>query len=123
MRLLLTSAGIKNTSIRDALVDLLRKPIAESSALCVPSASYGDPEGDPARHGGSSPDEPPPPCANWAGSPRECSNSPRCPASTKSSGGGTERREHGDDPSVVFLIGVESLRVGTGSQAGADRQS
>jgi len=47
MRLLLTSAGIKNTSIRDALVDLLGKPIAESSALCVPSASYGHPEGGP----------------------------------------------------------------------------
>jgi dipeptidase E len=47
MRLLLTSAGIKNTSIRDALVDLLGKPIAESSALCIPSASYGHPEGGP----------------------------------------------------------------------------
>ena len=40
MRLLLTSAGIKNTSIRNALVDLLGKPIAESSALCVPTAVY-----------------------------------------------------------------------------------
>jgi len=28
-RLLLTSAGVKNPSIRDALVDLLGKPIAE----------------------------------------------------------------------------------------------
>ena len=34
MRLLLTSAGIKNPSINDALVGLLGKPIAESSALC-----------------------------------------------------------------------------------------
>ncbi len=33
MRLLLTSAGIKNTSIHDALEDLLGKQIAESSAL------------------------------------------------------------------------------------------
>jgi dipeptidase E len=41
MRLLLTSAGVKNASIRDALVDLLDKPIAESSALCIPTASYG----------------------------------------------------------------------------------
>jgi dipeptidase E len=41
MRLLLTSAGIKNASIRDALVDLLGKPIAESTALCIPTASYG----------------------------------------------------------------------------------
>ena len=42
-RLLLTSAGIKNTSIHDALVDLLGKPIAESSALCIPTAAYGHP--------------------------------------------------------------------------------
>jgi dipeptidase E len=41
MKLLLTSAGITNASIRDALVDLLGKPIAESSALCIPTASYG----------------------------------------------------------------------------------
>jgi len=40
MKFLLTSAGIKNTSIRNALVDLLGKPIAESSALCIPTASY-----------------------------------------------------------------------------------
>jgi dipeptidase E len=40
MKLLLTSAGIKNTSIHDALVDLLGKPIAESSALCIPTAVY-----------------------------------------------------------------------------------
>src|SRR4029077_8290627 len=43
MRLLLTSAGIKNKTIHDALVDLLGKPIAESSALCVPTAAYGHP--------------------------------------------------------------------------------
>jgi hypothetical protein len=36
MRLLLTSAGIKNASIHAALVDLLGKPIAESSAFCIP---------------------------------------------------------------------------------------
>jgi dipeptidase E len=41
MKLLLTSAGIKNPSIHDALVDLLGKPIAEASALCIPTASYG----------------------------------------------------------------------------------
>ncbi len=40
MKLLLTSAGIKNTSIHNALVDLLDKPIAESSALCIPTATY-----------------------------------------------------------------------------------
>jgi dipeptidase E len=43
MKLLLTSAGIKNASIHDALLDLLDKPIAESSALCIPTASYGHP--------------------------------------------------------------------------------
>jgi len=42
---LLTSAGIKNTSIRAALVALLGKPIAESSALCIPTASYALPGG------------------------------------------------------------------------------
>ena len=41
MRLLLASAGITNASIRAALVDLLGKPIADSSALCIPTASYG----------------------------------------------------------------------------------
>ena len=45
MKYLLTSAGIKNTSIHDALVDLLGKPIAESSALCIPTASYALPGG------------------------------------------------------------------------------
>jgi dipeptidase E len=45
MRFLLTSAGIKNTSIRNALVDLLGKPIAESSALCIPTAVYAIPGG------------------------------------------------------------------------------
>ena len=49
MRLLLTSAGIKNPSIHDALVDLLGKPIAESSALCIPTAQYGHPALTPER--------------------------------------------------------------------------
>jgi dipeptidase E len=43
MKFLLTSAGISNTSIHNALVDLLGKPIAESSALCIPTASYAHP--------------------------------------------------------------------------------
>ena len=43
MKLLLTSAGIKNASIHDALVDMLGKPIRESSALCIPTAMYGHP--------------------------------------------------------------------------------
>jgi dipeptidase E len=48
MRFLLTSAGIKNQSIHDALVDLLGKPIADSNALCIPTAGYGHPQGSPA---------------------------------------------------------------------------
>jgi dipeptidase E len=47
MKLLLTSAGIKNTSIDDALVGLLGKPIADSSALCIPTAGYGHPNVTP----------------------------------------------------------------------------
>ena len=48
MKYLLTSAGIKNASIHDALIGLLRKPIAESNALCIPTAGYGHPQGSPA---------------------------------------------------------------------------
>jgi dipeptidase E len=40
MKLLLTSSGVKNASIRDALVALLGKPIAESNALFIPTAIY-----------------------------------------------------------------------------------
>ena len=49
MRLLLTSAGIKNPSIHNALVDMLGKPIAEASALCISTASYGHPMAGPGR--------------------------------------------------------------------------
>jgi len=45
MRLLLTSSGISNPSIHDALVDLLSKPIAESNALFIPTAIYPFPRG------------------------------------------------------------------------------
>jgi dipeptidase E len=45
MKFLLTSAGIKNPSIQEALVDLLGKPIAESSALCIPTGMYPFPGG------------------------------------------------------------------------------
>ena len=38
MKLLLTSGGVTNTSINDALVDLLGKPITECHALCIPTA-------------------------------------------------------------------------------------
>jgi dipeptidase E len=47
MKYLLTSAGIKNASIHEALVDLLGKPIADSSALCIPTAAYGHPMAGP----------------------------------------------------------------------------
>ena len=47
MKLLLTSAGIRNASIHAALLDLLGKPIAESTALCIPTALYGHPQGSP----------------------------------------------------------------------------
>ncbi len=47
MKFLLTSAGVKNASIRDALVGLLGKPIAESNALCIPTGGYGSSYGSP----------------------------------------------------------------------------
>jgi dipeptidase E len=47
LKLLLTSAGVKNPSIEAALVELLGKPIAESSALCIPTAQYGHPNVGP----------------------------------------------------------------------------
>lgn len=43
MKLLLTSGGVTNASIRDALVDLLGKPISDSTALCIPTAQWGHP--------------------------------------------------------------------------------
>jgi dipeptidase E len=45
MRLLLTSSGIGNPSINEALVDLLGKPVSESRALCIPTAIYPFPGG------------------------------------------------------------------------------
>ena len=47
MKLLLTSAGMKNPSIHGALLDLLGKPIAECGALCIPTAAYGSLHGSP----------------------------------------------------------------------------
>jgi dipeptidase E len=43
LKLLLTSGGVTNTSIGDALVDLLGKPTAEAIALCIPTAQWGHP--------------------------------------------------------------------------------
>src|SRR6476469_1133073 len=43
VKLLLTSGGVTNPTIREALVDLLGKPIADSTALCIPTAQYAHP--------------------------------------------------------------------------------
>lgn len=43
MRLLLTSGGITNPTINDALVAVLGRPISECSALAIPTAQYGQP--------------------------------------------------------------------------------
>nr|PZN25698.1 MAG: peptidase S51 [Chloroflexota bacterium] len=48
MKLLLTSGGVTNPSIRGALIDLLGKPITESTALCIPTAQWGHPMCGPA---------------------------------------------------------------------------
>jgi len=48
MKLLLTSAGVKNASIERSLVRLLGKPIADCHALAIPTAGYGHPMGSPA---------------------------------------------------------------------------
>ena len=40
MKLLLTSGGIKNPSLQEAMVGLLGKPISECNALCIPTAIY-----------------------------------------------------------------------------------
>jgi dipeptidase E len=45
VRLLLTSGGVTNKSIQEALVELLGKPIAEATALCIPTAIYAFPGG------------------------------------------------------------------------------
>ena len=43
MKFLLTSAGVNNKAIHEALVDMLDKPIADSNALCIPTGMYGHP--------------------------------------------------------------------------------
>jgi dipeptidase E len=48
VKLLLASAGISNSSIREALVELLGKPIADCDALAIPTAGYGHPNVTPA---------------------------------------------------------------------------
>ena len=47
MKLLLTSGGITNPTIEAELVRLLGKPIAESTALVIPTAQWGHPSCGP----------------------------------------------------------------------------
>jgi dipeptidase E len=48
VKLLLTSGGVTNPSIRAALDELLPKPIDQCHALCVPTAQWGHPMCGPA---------------------------------------------------------------------------
>jgi dipeptidase E len=48
VKLLLTSGGVTNPSIHEALVGMLAKPIAECAALCIPTAEWGHPSCTPA---------------------------------------------------------------------------
>jgi dipeptidase E len=48
LKLLLTSGGVTNPSIRSALEQLLGKPIADCHALCIPTAQWGHPMCGPA---------------------------------------------------------------------------
>jgi dipeptidase E len=47
LKLLLCSAGVANPSIRQALVELLAKPIEDATALAIPTSSYGHPNLSP----------------------------------------------------------------------------
>ncbi|NYG59417.1 dipeptidase E [Nocardioides daedukensis] len=49
MKLLLTSGGVTNSSIRETLIELLGKPIEDASALCIPTAMYGHPAVGPGQ--------------------------------------------------------------------------
>jgi len=48
MKLLLTSGGVTNDAIRDRLVAMLGKPIADARALFIPTAQWGHPMCGPA---------------------------------------------------------------------------
>jgi dipeptidase E len=49
-RLLLTSAGVRNATIHDALLELLGRPVEACTALCIPTAMYGHPHAGPGEH-------------------------------------------------------------------------
>ncbi|QDP98398.1 peptidase E [Microlunatus elymi] len=48
MKLLLTSGGVRNPTIKNALVGMLGKPIEQCNALFIPTAQYGHPACTPA---------------------------------------------------------------------------
>jgi dipeptidase E len=62
LKLLLTSGGVTNRSIESALLRLLGKPIADSTALCIPTAQWGHPMCGPASVRGFVSGQPP-----WGG--------------------------------------------------------
>lgn len=47
MKLLLTSGGVTNPSIREALIELLGRPIEDCDALFIPTAQWGQPACSP----------------------------------------------------------------------------
>jgi dipeptidase E len=47
MKYLLTSGGVRNPSIHNALLEMLNKPITECKALCIPTATYAHPMSGP----------------------------------------------------------------------------
>jgi dipeptidase E len=47
MKLLLTSGGVTNVSIRDTLTEMLARPFPECSALFIPTAQWGQPACSP----------------------------------------------------------------------------
>lgn len=47
MKLLLTSGGVTTARIQAELTAMLGKPIAEATALCIPTAAYGHPDVGP----------------------------------------------------------------------------
>ena len=54
VKLLLTSAGVRNDSIRDRLVEMLGKPISECDALAIPPPGTGTGTCSPSGRGSSS---------------------------------------------------------------------
>ena len=86
MRLLLTSSGISNTSIHNALVDLLANRLPNPTPSAFPTRRTARAAGELQWPTSSSADQPSVPCADWVGSRWECWSSPRCLASKKSIG-------------------------------------